>query len=661
MVVRVGTGAGGAYPLTSVAPGTAVPVFLDFIDTAIGARGLPFPGDGGARRRRLSTGNAVMVERASTAVAGSASDVTAAKLVRGRSAGRGLRGLKDVQPSDTYDTYEKGSSSDEKKDANASAKDDASKRDGIETQGPANFDDFSKSEEHSTAFETTNEAVDDNPAAAAAETMDASSTGSGSESPLQPTGAPDAPYSSATAALSSDPAAVPAAPAPTGVAPALAAADASPSAPPAGIPCWRAIALPSAPNASSITAPAACTLSFSDDSGMTGNDVSWRWEAEGLPSNSDDGLRLLLPCHNAPAGTASADLSRSAAQTIVTLRATGGAGTGTAFAVETIQFSGYSGLRGTATGLRSVGSLDGAGSGFWIAGIADSDYGVRYLARPSSAPLSSSAGVIPTLVMGATVYPAGNYDPATVDVRGLSVTSSGGLRISSSYLTEPNRPGFSPWGGMIRVLDTTGSASSSNPVLPKTSDAATAILSSGFEGRGEFWGFIFEDDDRKSLWIIRDDSTYVLLDGTGDVSAGGGGAVPSLSPWWARTSEASAILHFVWSNDVARWVADPVMTALLPGEAVYSLAGRTETFTGGSGGWAMYTASRSKVFRVVPLTSGGCDVTILATAAAGTAYRGVALPPALPPTPSPSASPMPTRTSTASVSAAQLRGEKGVS
>ena len=85
----------------------------------------------------------------------------------------------------------------------------------------------------------------------------------------------------------------------------------------------------------------------------------------------------MLPCHASPAGARLAALLRGS-KSIATL----GASTARSD-VATLPFDGFTGLRGTVTGLWQAASLDGR-SGFWVAGIANSRYGVRHVA-PGSA------------------------------------------------------------------------------------------------------------------------------------------------------------------------------------------------------------------------------------------------------------------------------------
>ena len=288
----------------------------------------------------------------------------------------------------------------------------------------------------------------------------------------------------------------------------------------------------------------------------------------------------------------------------VTLSANSGQATAT---VKTIGFRGYNGVRGSATGLRQVASVDG--SGFWIAGIASQFYGIRYLdpTKPTELPR----------VHGSQPYPDGHYLPGTVDIRGIGI-NSGRLIMTSAFITEPNlQPKWSSWGGLIKITGQDGGLT-----LP-TSVTSSSSLMEGFTGRRNLWSFVFEKP--MSVFIIQDRSVYQPASNEAaaafDAQMGSpSSAAMSWRPVNVRVSVACSIAHFNYINDASRWIEDLGTRVNLPGGvALYSLTGRVE-----GGVWTLYSASRSSVFRVVPSTRA---VTTLASAEPGTFFRGVVLPP----------------------------------
>ena len=349
---------------------------------------------------------------------------------------------------------------------------------------------------------------------------------------------------------------------------------------------------------------------------MSGTSTSWWLETEGLPSRASETRDVvLLPCHGSPAGARFVDLVRDA-KTIATV--------GASIArddVVTFPFEGYTGVRGTATGLRQAASLDGR-TGFWVAGIAASRYGVRYVTRGSGNA---------TRVHGSTFYSAEplRHQPATLDVRGLGLYGPR-LLLSSSYLVERNRNmpttsawrGWTPWGGVVLV----GNDAAAPPVTAQ----ASSVLVRGFPGRRNYWTFVFESD--RSLWLLEDTARYAAASLSqaasfdahlaGARTAAGEPLLPSGSfatrPVHVRTTVGTVVVHWVWR--VAAWVEDAPARTPINDEACYSLTGRVE----GTAGWVVYTTSRTTLFRVVTATRA---VTVVARAPAGTLYRGVALPP----------------------------------
>ena len=163
-----------------------------------------------------------------------------------------------------------------------------------------------------------------------------------------------------------------------------------------------------------------CTLSYGN---ITSASTNYWLETEGLPSIATTTRdRVFLPCHTSPVGSAYADITADT-KTIAILKSDGSADT-------SIEFSGYSGYRGTTNGLRQAASLDGR-NGFYLIGITASSFGLRYL------PLSTNTST--TRIHGATWYtdPSPRYQPASRDVRGILLRSNQ-LLITSSYSAEPN-------------------------------------------------------------------------------------------------------------------------------------------------------------------------------------------------------------------------------
>ena len=173
-----------------------------------------------------------------------------------------------------------------------------------------------------------------------------------------------------------------------------------------------------------------CTLSYGN---ITSASTNYWLETEGLPTIATTTRdRVMVPCHTSPVGSAYADIT-SDTKTIAILRRDGTVDT-------TIEFTGYTGVRGTTNGLKQVASVDGRNA-FYLAGIASSSFGLRLLPNATSNTT--------TRIHGATWYtdPSPRYQPASRDVRGVFVSGSR-LLISSSYSAEPNLdiPGvYTPW------------------------------------------------------------------------------------------------------------------------------------------------------------------------------------------------------------------------
>ena len=150
-----------------------------------------------------------------------------------------------------------------------------------------------------------------------------------------------------------------------------------------------------------------------------------------------------------------------------------------------------------------------------------------------------------------------------------------------------------------------------------TSDADDVATLPGFElasQRRSLYGFVFAQRNTV-LYAVDDRATYARVPSRSGASDDG-------RPEYARTALNSAIIRYDVDARL-RWGQDWGATVTLPGVAVYCLVGRTSA----SGAYALYTASPAAVLEVLPATKA---VRVVATAAAGTQWRGVAFPP-LPP------------------------------
>ena len=381
-----------------------------------------------------------------------------------------------------------------------------------------------------------------------------------------------------------------------------------------------------------------CTLSHAQ--GELGASSTLYWlETEGLPSLPLSQDRVMVPCHASPAGARIGALL--ADEKAIGILSRNG------FAASTVRFAGYTGMRGTSSGLRQVASPDA--QEFWVGGIANSVYGLRYL----SSQTDSSA----QRVHGSVFYPESplRYQAGSLDLRGVGMYGSQ-VFMTSSYAAEPNRnmdrAPYTPWGGVIRVGDYN--------LLARNSTSVASLLR-GFDGRRSFWTFIFEAS--RSMWLIEDVGAYTraaaaaaeasdarmhaLAPGSVDLAG-----PASTRPTLYRSRVGSAIVNWGWSHAAVAWAEVPATKTYLPeGEAAYSLAGRLEA-SGGGPTWTVYTTTRARLYRVRPASR---SYEVLAAAPAGTIYRGVTLPPYPPmrgtPTPStPShtstSTPMPTRSRT---------------
>jgi hypothetical protein len=358
-------------------------------------------------------------------------------------------------------------------------------------------------------------------------------------------------------------------------------------------------------------APSACTLTFG---AVNPSSTSWWAETEGLPSvASATQDAVVLPCHAVPAGSSVAAILQSH-KTIAILRRNGSVDTA-------IRFAGFTGLRGTATGLRQVATLD-ARSEFWVAGIANSQYGLRYLSHPSRTNTSRIHGS----VFWTSEVPV-RYQPGSMDLRSLVLHGSQ-LYISSSYLVEPNRnmafSPYSPWGGIVRVAD--------YGVLARATTTESNLLK-GFSGRRNLWSFHFEGT--RSLYLLEDTTRYVKLGTATQASVEATliatGRAPLLAaaqvaesasfrPMFTRSFVQTAVANWKWTVD--QWVEESAATKTYINDGCYSMVGRAEAPRGAPASaakqWAVYTTGRKALYRVNPAAN---TVAVVAAAPAGQLFR----------------------------------------
>lgn len=378
-----------------------------------------------------------------------------------------------------------------------------------------------------------------------------------------------------------------------------------------------------------------CTLSHAEGA-LGASSLTYWLETEGLPSLSNASDTVVLPCHALPAGSRFGSLI-SSLKTIGILSRDGSTTT-------TAPFFGFKGVRGSTTGLRQAVTVNS--QEFWLGGIANQHYGVRYLASRTSNATAR--------VHGSYWYPQETpprYMAGTLDLRGLTLFGSQ-VFATSSYIAEPNRnmdvPNFTPWGGVVRIGE--------RGVLERNVTRGGSLLR-GFDGRRNFGSLVFEHG--QSLWLLEDVGRYsrasaaagaeadraALSDEDRQAQSAGAPAASSYNRvWLQRTSVGTAIVNWVWRNGATAggngaWVEVTTTKTYLPGgtpglpgrEAAYSLAGRTEALAGGVQAWIVYATTRSRLFRVHPALK---KVETLRMAPTGTIFRGVALPPYRDPSPS---------------------------
>lgn len=389
----------------------------------------------------------------------------------------------------------------------------------------------------------------------------------------------------------------------------------------------------------------ACTLTHAEGE-LGPSSVTYWLETEGLPSLTSSEDHVILPCHASPVGSPLSDLLVGDKSIGALMR------NGATAALS--KFNSFLGVRGTQTGIRQAASVDM--SAFWVAGIANRNYGLRYL--------SSRERNATTRVHGSLFFPETppRYQPGSLDLRGMTVYGSQ-LFMTSSWVAERNRnqdspPTHNPWGGVVRIGE--------YGQLQREVTTKSELLR-GFNGRRSYWTFMFEGP--RSMWLIEDVGAYARASATStdtferaflalDASSVGGGAA-TLSrpeggeatfsrPVYHRTTVGSAVVNWAWSNAAVAWTEVSATKTFIPGgEAAYSLTGRQEPRAGGPPAWIAYTATRSRLWRVDPSTN---TATAISIAPAGTIYRGVSLPPYLGATPSPAATPSRTKSRAATPS-----------
>ena len=293
-----------------------------------------------------------------------------------------------------------------------------------------------------------------------------------------------------------------------------------------------------------------------------------------------------------------------------------------------LRFRGFTGVRGTATGLRQATTQ--AGREFWVAGIAARNYGIVYF----NAESPDNATVIHGARFTTKQTPL-QYEPATLDVRGLMV-SQNQLIMSSSYLVERNRnmpstddfwASATAWGGIIRVVD-----DDDGQGAPRTRTRQSR-LATGFTGRRNFWTFIYEHP--RSLWMLEDIGVYTLASEAG--VAAFQTAMQSLTdqvtvgktagPVLMKGKPSTLIVN--WQFNGYRWREPAIQDKTRIRDACYSITGRNEaTVPSELQRWIVYTASRTKLYRVNPQSR---VVKVLLQAQSGYLFRGVSIPiPAVP-------------------------------
>lgn len=213
----------------------------------------------------------------------------------------------------------------------------------------------------------------------------------------------------------------------------------------------------------------------------------------------------------------------------------------------------------------------------------------------------------------------------------------GQLLIASSYAMErngnmpPQYTGRTPWGGLIRI----GERGS-----PPRSSIGESRLAAGFDGRRNYWAWVFQSSAGEApgriLWMLEDVFSYAAAPASVAVpfeldltSAGIASASPqegpSRRPVLLRTSPGTAIVS--WRFSAGQWRESHISTKSYINDACYSMVGRPEP----GSAWVLYTASRTAVYRIqtTSTVSARTIVSVVRRAQPGMLFRGVALPPLL--------------------------------
>lgn len=349
---------------------------------------------------------------------------------------------------------------------------------------------------------------------------------------------------------------------------------------------------------------------------------AWNYDAEGWPSNSVDGSSHLLPCYARQPNTTAPQLGalRNLAIAVTTASIPGHTTdynlTTTIVALPSGMFNGVgsdSGASpygvGTDSGFRQVASVDGI-SGFWISGIAASNYGYRYLGwGMSSSVLVCGEGV---LEARGSAY----IEPGTDSARGIVIGPDGQLYGASNYHLEHTFGGLYGIGsGLQTTLTHTVSRiwgiSNTNP------KATTHIA---------YVPFTFVIESAASIWVSQDL----------------GNGLPASIVQYTQAQGSTAIIRH------GKWASHKVVTVPFEHDPLYSLTGRYEM---NAGGFVVYAASPSTAYRLAP---GAMAVAVVSRRAApcsdgshSECFHGVAfppMPPGAPACPTEHFTPLPTST-----------------
>lgn len=383
-----------------------------------------------------------------------------------------------------------------------------------------------------------------------------------------------------------------------------------------GIAAGNALAGDSAPY---LSVPAGCTLSHGSQGSSS---ITWFLDTEGQPATTLDGTAVILPCHRARPGSSLAAITYSN-KTVAVLRRDR--------SVETsLNVAAFQGTRGTGSGLRQAASRDARS--FYIAGVANSAYGVRYF-PPADAPgVPVNVRARGLVIAGSTntFETGGWYLPGTVDVRGLVLSPFGSNRllVSSAFSTEPNRNSSAwqqtPWGGVSMIGFASGA--------PTTSTSNVNLLP-GHSGRRNLQSFVFKTES--IMWIITDNAVYTRASATSvraqftalmgeqvsqaELALSAGETFSPLRPQMTRTNVKSTLSLWRFNPGARVWQEDS-STRVGVNDAAYSLAGRYE----GTKFFVYFATRNLGLFRY---DVEAASMRRLAAPRANTEMRGAAIPP----------------------------------